>query len=167
MNKNFFTALAIAPAFCMSVYADATTDATAALTGAVSELTPVVTNAKDKELVTLIDELHTVLTNVTPNILNKLEPLTEAERMQVIGAISASQELANLMVAAESLNESKAAATIMPVMMSESPTAAANLLPYGSKMKLIDIVANLTKIAVGLGADTMAAAMAEAANACE
>ena len=31
MNKNFFTALAIAPAFCMSVYADATTDAKALL----------------------------------------------------------------------------------------------------------------------------------------
>lgn len=155
-------ALALAPVICMSSYASDEVAAQDALKGAISELTTVVSNAKDKELVTLIDELDALLAKVTPDILARLEPLSDEQRMMIIGSLAQAPELAALTQAAQTLEESKAAAALGPIVAGDNPAAAADVLPYASKMKLIDIVANLTKIAIGLGIDKMGLQMATA-----
>lgn len=166
MNKIACMALALAPVVCMSSYASDEVVAQDALKGAITELTTVVSASKDKELVTLIDELDALLAKVTPDILAKLEPLSDEQRMMIIGSLAQAPELAALMEAAQTLNESKAAATLAPIVSRENPAAAADVLPIASKMKLIDIVANLTKIAIGLGADKMGLQMASAMEEC-
>ena len=161
-------ALALAPVACMSSYASDEVVAQDALKSAISELTAVVSNAKDKELVTLVDELDALLSKVTPDILARLEPLSDEQRMMIIGTLAQAPELVALMEASRTLEESKAAATLAPLVDGGNPAAAADVLPYGSKMKLIDIVANLTKIAIGLGVDKMGLQMASAMEeACE
>ncbi len=171
MNKYACMALALAPVVCMSSYASDDVAAQDALKGALSELTTLVSASKDKELVTLVDELDALLAKVTPDILAKLEPLTDEQRMMIIGSIAQSPELVALMEASQSLEQSKTAATLAPILSGENPASAAVLLPYASKIKLIDIVANLTKIAIGLGADKMglqmASAMEEESGYCE
>lgn len=167
MNKYACMALALAPVVCMSSYASDEVAAQDALKGAISELTTLVSTSKDKELVTLVDELDALLAKVTPDILAKLEPLTDEQRMMIIGSLAQAPELAALMEASQPLGESKAAATLAPIVSGENPAAAAELLPYASKIKLIDIVANLTKIAIGLGADKMGLQMATACDDCE
>ena len=159
MNKYTFSALLLAPMVCLTAYADNATTAQDTLKGAIVELTALTNSSKDKEPEPLIADIHALLTKVTPGILCALEPLTDEERMSVIGALSQSPELAALMQAAEPMGESKAAATLMPLVSGENPAAAADAISYGSKMQLIDIVANITKIAIGLGADKMAAMM--------
>lgn len=167
MNKYTYMALALAPMVCMSSYATDEVVAQDALKGAITELTAVVSDSKAKELVTLIDELDALLSKVTPDILTKLEPLSDEQRMTIIGSLAQSPELAALMEASQTLNESKAAATLAPIVSGENPAAAADVLPYASKMKLIDIVANLTKIAIGLGADKLGLQMASAEEECD
>lgn len=159
MDKNTFFALALAPAICMTAYADNATTAQDTLKGAIVELTELTKASTDKELEPLIAELHALLTKVTPGILTALEPLTDEERMSILGALSGSPELASLMQAAAPMSESKAAAAIMPLMESSNPTTAVDAVSYTAKMQLVDIVANLTKIAIGLGADKMVAMM--------
>lgn len=159
MNKNTFFALAMAPAICMTAYADNATTAQDTLKGAIIELTELTKASTDKELEPLIADLHALLEKVTPGILTALEPLTDEERMSILGALSGSPELAALMQAAEPMGESKAAAAIMPMMGNNNPAAAVDSISYTAKMQLIDVVANLTKIAIGLGADKMAAMM--------
>lgn len=159
MDKNTFFALALAPAICMTAYADNATTAQDTLKGAIVELTELTKASTDKELEPLIAELHALLTKVTPGILTALEPLTDEERMSILGALSSSPELASLMQAAAPMSESKAAAAIMPLMESSNPTTAVDAVSYTAKMQLVDIVANLTKIAIGLGADKMVAMM--------
>ncbi len=159
MDKNTFFALALAPAVCMTAYADNATTAQDTLKGAIVELTELTKASTDKELEPLIAELHALLTKVTPGILTALEPLTDEERMSILGALSGSPELASLMQAATPMSESKAAAAIMPLMKSTNPTTAVDAVSYTAKMQLVDIVANLTKIAIGLGADKMVALM--------
>lgn len=160
MNKFACMALAFAPVVCMSSYASDEVAAQDALKGAITELTTFVSTSKSKDLVTLIDELDTFLSNVTPNILAKLEPLNDEQRMMIIGVIAQSPELAKLIEASNTLPESKAAATLAPIISGENPAAAAEMIPYTSKFKIIDIMANLTKIAIGLGADKMGLQMA-------
>lgn len=167
MNKFACMALALAPVVCMSSYASDEVAAQDALKGAISELTTVVSGAKDKELVTLVDELDALLAKVTPDILAKLEPLSDEQRMMIIGSLAQAPELTALMEASQPLGESKAAATLAPILSGENPAAAAEVLPYASKIKLIDIVANLTKIAIGLGADKMGLQMANTYDDCE
>ena len=160
MNKHTFSALFLAPVVCMNVYADNATVAQDTLKSAIVELTELTNNSKDKELEPLVADIHALLAKVTPGILSALEPLTDEERMSVIGALSQSPELAALMQAVEPMSESKAAATLMPMVASENPAEAVNSISYACKMQLVDIVANITKIAIGLGADKMAAVMA-------
>ncbi len=155
MNKFACMALAFAPVVCMSSYASDEVAAQNALTSAITELTTVVSASKDKELVTLIDELDALLAKVTPDILVRLEPLNDEQRMLIIGSMAQSPELSALMETAQALPESKAAATLAPIVSGKNPTAAADVLPYASKIKLVDIAANLTKIAIGLGIDKM------------
>ena len=160
MNKFACMALAFAPVVCMSSYASDEVAAQDALISAITELTTVVSTSRDKELVTLVDELDALLTKVTPNILVKLEPLNDEQRMLIIGSMAQSPELTMLMEAAHALPESKAAATLAPILSGKNPAAAAEVLPYASKIKLVDIVSNLTKIAIGLGVDKMGLQMA-------
>lgn len=171
MNKFTCMALALAPVVCMSSYASDEVAAQDALKGVITELTTLVSGSKDKELVTLVDELDALLAKVTPDILAKLAPLNDEQRMMIIGSLAQAPELAALMEASQALNESKAAATLAPIISGENPAVATEVLPYASKIKLIDIVANLTKIAIGLGADKMglqmATAMDEACDDCE
>ncbi len=162
MNKYAYMALALAPVVCMNAYATPETDAQETVKSAITELTTLVSNAGDKELVILVDELDALLAKVTPEILNKLEGLDDAGRMMLVSSLAQSPELAKLADAAAPLSNSKAATTLAPIVGGENPAAAADLLPYRSKMKLVDIVANITKIAIALGADKMAAAMAGA-----
>lgn len=167
MNQYACMALALAPAVCMNSYASDEVVAQDALKGAIVELTALAESAKDKELVTLVDELDALLSKATPDILAGLEPLTDEQRMLLLGSLAQAPELAKLVEAAQTLNESKAAATLMPLMMTENPAAAADVLPFASKMKVIDIIANLTKIAIGLGADKMGLQMAASVQAVD
>lgn len=159
MNKFIASALFLAPMVCMNVYADNTTVACDALKGAVVELTTVAQNAKDKDLEPLIGELHGVLNKTTPGILAALAPLTPEECGNVIGMLSEAPELGALMQAVQPLSEGKAAATVMPMIANEDAAAAAKTISTPAKLQLIDIIANLTKVAVALGADQMAAEM--------
>lgn len=164
MTKYTCLALAFAPVVCMSSYASEDVAAQDTLKGAIVELTSLAESAKDKELVTLVDELDALLAKVTPDILARLESLTDEQRMMLIGSLAQSPELAGLMEAVQLLGESKAAATLMPLMTSENAAAAADVLPFASKMKLVDIVANLTKMVIGLGVDKMGLQMTSCAR---
>lgn len=156
MNKFTVTSLFLAPVVCLNVYADATAPAKDALKGTLTELTTLTASAQDKDLEQLITDLHTLLEKNTPGILAALEPLTDEQRMSVIGELAQAPELGELMLTAASLQESKAAASLLPLLAGDAPVDA-DVISYGAKMKVIDIVANLTKIAVGLGADKMLA----------
>lgn len=167
MNKYACMALALAPVVCMSSYASDEVTAQDVLKKAISELTALVSSSQDKELVTLIDELDAILTKVTPDILAKLEPLNDEHRTLIIGSLAQMPELTALVEASQSLRESKAAATLAPIVSGENPAAVAELLPLASKMKLVDIVSNLTKIAIGLGADKVGLLVATGGDDCE
>lgn len=167
MNKYIVSSLFLAPMVCMNVYADNMTVAQDALKGAVVELTTVAQNSKDKDLAPLIGEVHAVLDKATPGILSALAALTDEERMNLIMGLGQMPELANLEAATQPLSESKAAATVMPLFAGSDATVAITSISTATKLQLIDIIANVTKIAVAMGVDIMAAPMINAYTADE
>lgn len=160
MNKQALIALFLAPAVCMNVYADNVTTAKTSLQGAMSELATLASNSQQKEIEQVINDLHALLARVTPGILTALEPLTNDERMVLISQLSSTPEFGAMVQAAAPLSQSKAVLTLAPIVNNEDAAGAVNVISYQGKMKLIDIVANLTKISIGLGADQMLATMA-------
>lgn len=164
MNKFIVTSVLLAPLACMNAYADREAAAEEAMRGALVELSAVAQQAMHKELVPLIGELHAALHPKTEGILHALTALTPEERMVLIANISQSPEMAELIQAVAPLDKSKAAATIEPLMQGKDAAALAAILTTTAKLQLIDIMADLSKIAVALGADQMAAAMMKAYN---
>lgn len=156
--KSFIASLCIAvPALCMSVHATPETAAQDALKGAIVSLSDCAAASQDKDLPTLIADLNTLLANATPGILATLEPLTNEQKVTVIQAIMVSEEICKLAETSAPLSESKAAATVMPAVAGAAdPMALTAELSMQSKLQLIDIVANVAKIAIGLGVDTPA-----------
>lgn len=156
--KSIFASICIAvPALCMSVQATPETAAQDAIKGAIVNLSDCAAASSDKDLPTLISEVNTILTNVTPGILTALEPLTNEQKVTVIQAIMTSEEIGKLAEATAPLSESKAAATVMPAVAGEAdPMSLTADMTMQTKLQVIDIVANIAKIAIGLGVDTPA-----------
>lgn len=137
------------------------------IVGVAGELSSLMSGSRQKSLPLLIDEVHALMERETPELLRSLEPLSEEERMGLLVSLGASPEFARLSEALAELRQSKAAETLLPMVQNGSPAYAVQVLPYATKMKLIDIVAALAKVTVGLGGDRLAAVMYGAARCSE
>lgn len=157
MNKYTFFAMAMAPMVCMTVQANPEVAALDSIKAAIRNLTTVVSGAQDKDLPTLVADLDAVLSAAVPGILTQLEPLTDEQRLSVIQGLMQAEELGQLAEGAAPLAEGKAAATVMPAIAGEGdPVALSASLPFKTKTQLVDITANLLKLAIGLGVDSPA-----------
>lgn len=155
MNKYTYIALALAPMVCITAQATPEEAAQTTIKAAITNLTTQLADAKNKDLPTLISELDALLSRSTPEILATLEPLTDEQRLAVITGLMQAPELSALMAAVESLNESKAAASVMPAIGGATdPASFAASMPLKTKLQAVDITANLLKIALGLGIDS-------------
>ncbi len=157
MNKHVFFAMALAPVVCMTAQATPEVAALDSIKAAMRNLTTVVSSAQDKDLPALVAELDAVLSAAVPGILTQLEPLTDEQRLSVIQGLMQAEELGQLVEGAAPLAEGKAAATLMPAIAGEAdPVALSASLPFKTKVQVVDIAANLLKLAIGLGADSPA-----------
>ncbi|MBR3902022.1 MAG: hypothetical protein IKJ29_00010 [Akkermansia sp.] len=157
MNRYTYFALALAPVVCMTAQATPEVAALDSLKAAVRDLTTLVSSSQEKDLPTLVADLDTLLATAMPGILTQLEPLTDEQRLSVIQGIMQSEELGKLAEAAAPLCESKAAAPLMPALSGEGdPVALSASLPFKTKVQVVDIAANVLKLAIGLGVDSPA-----------
>lgn len=157
MNKHTLFAMAMAPMVCMTVQANPEVAALDSIKAAMRNLTTVMSTSQDKDLPTLVADLDAVLSAAVPGILTQLEPLTDEQRLSVLQGLMQAEELGQMMEGAAPLAEGKAAATVMPAIAGEAdPVALSASLPFKTKTQVVDITANLLKLAIGLGIDSPA-----------
>lgn len=155
MHKYTYITMALAPIACMSSWATPEAAATTAIQSALSEMTTLVNQSAQKDVPAIVSELDALLARTTPGILASLEPLTNEQRMAVIGNIMQAPEIGGLMESVGRLQESPAAAAITPIVDGDAdPMTFAATQTLQTKVKVVDICANLLKIALGLGIDT-------------
>lgn len=155
MNK--YICMALVPLAGMVAQATPEVDAQNTIKATMSSLATLMSSSQDKELPALIADLDSLLAGSTPGILTALEPLTDEQRVAVIMGLMQSPELGAVCEALAPLSESKAAAAVMPAIVGEAdPASIPATLPYKTKLQVVDIAANLLKIAIGLGIDSPA-----------
>lgn len=148
MKKFTYLAVAATSALVFTSCSSPEEKATDAVKDTLEDLTELVNENKDEDLETAIDELHSLLEKRTPQIISALEDLSDAERVTFINNVVNLPEVKTLTMTVMSAANSPVA--LSAAKLSDDPAAADAVLPMESRMKLVDICANLAKIGVAL-----------------
>ena len=138
---------AVVPALVLSSCSTPEESATSEVVDCLSSLTELMVDVQDEDLATAIDELHSFLESETPGLVAALGDLDEAQKVTVINNVKQSPELAKLIATAGSLQNS-------PLVVSTAMVGQEKLakgMSLETKMKIVDIAANIAKITVALG----------------
>lgn len=147
MKTFTYLSFAVVPALVLSSCSSPEESATADVVDCLSSLTELVKDVQTENLETAIDELHSFLESETPGLVAALGDLDEAQKVTVINNVKQSPELANLIAA---INAAKASPLVLTTTMT-GPDKVAQQMSLDTKMKIVDIAANLVKITVALG----------------
>ena len=147
MKTFAYLGFAVVPAIVLSSCSSPEESATADVVDCLDSLTELVHDVQDEDLTTAIDELHSFLEAETPGLVAALGDLDEAQKVTVINNVKQSPELAILIATIKGAQESP----LVQATAMTSPEKVAQQMSLDTKMKIVDIAANIAKITVALG----------------
>ena len=152
LKKFAFVAFAAVPALVFTSCSSPEEAATDSVKDAVADLAELSEDNKSESIEDIIDELNDFFADVTPELIEEFEDLTDAERVAVIKNIAQCEEGKKLITAFSSLEGNESLAKLVPSAMSGDTSKVAEL-PLETKLQTVDICANLVKLAVAIGVD--------------
>ena len=152
LKKFAFVAFAAVPALVFTSCSSSEESATSAAKNVVEDLTELVKDNKSASVIDMVAALHEYVEEETPDLIAEFEDLTDAERAAVIVSVLKSDEGKKLLAEIEALSANESVAKVVGKAMSSGPEELSDF-PLETKLQVVDIAANVLKVAVTLGID--------------
>ena len=165
MKKFIYPAVFFAPVACMVT---SCSEPYEEVEDYMEELSEVIKDNEDESLVDLIDAVHEYTQDETPDLVDTLVDLDEAERKVVVEKVIKSDAMKLLVkrvlqaAIAQAVDHPEIIRTVIEMTQNHYINeeqffeTMSDILPYETQMQLIDIAGDMVKIAVAAGLDQRA-----------
>lgn len=152
LKKFAFAAFAAVPALVISSCSPSVESTSDDVKDVLVEIAEILDDNKNESIEDIIDELNDYIADVTPDLVETIAELSPQDRAAVVASLKDCEEFKKFQTAAAGLQSNPQVMKIAGTAMM-GDTSAVTEIPLETKLQMVDIVANLVKIAVAFGPD--------------